>query len=133
VDRFWLNINNTVRHLPPEKYYIPGSLLWIDVDPGSFLGYGYRGPTAVLFRGSPVFEVKDGRSFAKFAPGNPLACGWLTGPEYVSGKSAAVEVRYGKGRLILLAFRPQFRAQARASYKFLFNAILRSVAEKTRL
>ena len=133
VDQFWLNLSNAVANLPPEKYYVPGSLLWVKVDPAQFLGYGFGGKTAVLFAGSPVFEVQDGHSFVRFADRRVLACGWLTGEKYIAGKSVGVEVPFGKGRLILLGFRPQFRAQARASYKFLFNAILRSVAKPATL
>ena len=36
---------------------------------------------------------------------------------------AVVEARHGKGRVILIAFRPQFRGQPHGTFKFLFNGI----------
>ena len=43
--------------------------------------------------------------------------------EKIAGKAAMVEVKVGKGRLILFGFRPQYRAQSLATYPFIFNAI----------
>src|SRR5258707_11579727 len=49
--------------------------------------------------------------------------GYLTGPERIEGKAAAIDVTYGKGRVILLGFRPQWRGQSHGTYKFFFNAL----------
>ena len=37
--------------------------------------------------------------------------------------SALVEARFGSGRVVLFAFRPQFRGQPFATFKFLLNAV----------
>ena len=53
---------------------------------------------------------------------SPLKSGYLAGPERLQGKIAAVSVDYGKGHVILLGFKPQWRGQSHAAYKFFFNA-----------
>ena len=49
--------------------------------------------------------------------------GYLLHPEKIQGKAAAMEVQYGKGRVYLLGFRPQWRGQSHGTYKFIFNTI----------
>lgn len=55
-----------------------------------------------------------------------LLSGWIFGGEYVRNRTAVCEVQYGKGHIVLLGFRAQFRGQSHGSFKFLFNAIYRS-------
>jgi hypothetical protein len=52
--------------------------------------------------------------------------GYLLHPERIQGKAAALEVQYGKGRVYLLGFRPQWRGQSLGTYKFFFNAFYES-------
>jgi len=40
----------------------------------------------------------------------------------IEDKIAALEAEVGKGRVILLGFKPQWRGQSHASYKFFMNA-----------
>jgi ribosomal protein S18 acetylase RimI-like enzyme len=53
---------------------------------------------------------------------SPLASGYMIGPDRLEGKAAAVEAEVGKGHVILLGFKPQWRGQSHAAYKFFFNA-----------
>jgi hypothetical protein len=53
-----------------------------------------------------------------------LHSGWLLGESRIAKKGALAEVRLGTGRVVLVAFRPQFRAQPYATFKVLFNALM---------
>ncbi len=91
-----------------------------------------RGQASARVPSAPIvsafaFEITDqtrARSVANYVEGNPLRSGWLLGPEYISGKSALVDVSMGRGHVVLFGFRPQHRAQTWGTFKFLFNAIL---------
>jgi hypothetical protein len=47
----------------------------------------------------------------------------LLHPEAIEGKAAAMEIAYGKGHIVLFGFKPQFRGQSHATYKYLFNEL----------
>jgi len=48
----------------------------------------------------------------------------------LSSEVARNEKSYGKGRVLLLGFRAQFRAQSHATFKLLFNALHWSAATR---
>jgi len=109
-----------------KEFYCPGSLLRILVDPAHPLGWGLRRDETAVFINSPAFElVGEGTTVARYPLTDPNLSGWILGAEHLAGKSALVEVPFGTGRIALVGFRAQFRAQARGTYKVLFNAIFR--------
>ena len=55
---------------------------------------------------------------------DPLASGWLLGAPKLAGKGALVEVRRGRGRVVLFGFRPQYRGQSMATFPLIWNALL---------
>ncbi|MBA2646066.1 MAG: hypothetical protein H0U81_04625, partial [Pyrinomonadaceae bacterium] len=63
------------------------------------------------------------RVIARYAEKHVLRSGWLLGEKYLAGKAALVEVKFGKGRVVLFGFRPQHRAQTWGTFPFIFNAI----------
>jgi hypothetical protein len=73
----------------------------------------------------PEFDSGDRavRVVAKYASSNLLASGWVSGERAVLGKKILLDVRHGKGRVVLFGFRPQFRAQSQGTFKLLLNAI----------
>ena len=72
---------------------------------------------------APGFSYTDVKVIARYPSTNPLQSGWLRGPEHLQDRIAAAEVTYEKGRLVLIGFRPQFRAQPHNTFKLLFNAL----------
>ena len=129
IDHFSLPVRNVLDGLERTDFYCPGSLLRVVIDTSDPLGWGLRRETTVLFFNSAAFEVvsspDQGRTIARYPAGaNPNVSGWILGDQHLRAKSALVEVRLGTGRVVLVGFRPQFRAQARGTYKVLFNAIL---------
>lgn len=70
------------------------------------------------------------KSVAGYAATNLLASGWLSGERQVAGKSALIEARHGKGRVVLFGFRPQFRGQTFGSFKLILNAIYLASARR---
>jgi hypothetical protein len=53
-----------------------------------------------------------------------LASGWLLGESVIAQKSALVEHRIGKGRVVLFGFRPQYRGRSYQALKLLLNALV---------
>jgi hypothetical protein len=59
-----------------------------------------------------------------------LLSGWIRGEERLERRAAAVATTFGKGKLVLLGFRAQHRAQTPATFPFLFNALYWSTASR---
>ena len=60
---------------------------------------------------------------AKYAAKDALMSGWMLGEKMINGKTALAETTYGKGKIVLFAFRPQHRGQTYATFPLLFNAL----------
>jgi hypothetical protein len=117
------------RALPREKFFIPGSLLRMHVDPSNPVAYGMPEQLDVFFDNSPVFrlgpaaEMKHTSAVGWFSGSDVLASGWAWGQQYLDGGTAVAEATVGQGKLVLLGPEVAFRAQPHASYKLLFNGL----------
>jgi hypothetical protein len=118
------------RPLGPEKYYVPGSVLRVAVDPAAPSAAGSEAQIDVFFNNSPVFRLAPNaaargiRPVMWFDSGRPLRSGWAWGQNYLEGGTAAFEATVGQGKVF--AFGPEitFRAQPHGTFRFLFNGIL---------
>ncbi|MBX6331304.1 MAG: hypothetical protein IRY91_05595 [Gemmatimonadaceae bacterium] len=125
-----LPVRNVLEGVGPRDFYAPGSLLEVSLRRDHPIArlVTAPAPTAVWFEESPAFEVTDSTRatvVARYADqGNPLLSGWLLGGEKLAGKAALVEVRKGKGRVVLFGFRPQYRGQSMATYPLVWGAML---------
>jgi hypothetical protein len=63
------------------------------------------------------------------AHGSLLLSGWIRGEDKLTRKAAAVAATYGSGRIVLLGFRAQHRAQTNGAFPCVFNALYWSVAK----
>lgn len=142
IDQFGLPLSDSVGDMDQEKFFIPGSLIKTGIDTTHPLAFGMRDTVAVSFNQSRAFsidkqsktgeggtaDIKDAplpevEVIASYAPKDLLMSGWALGERNIAGKAAVVKAKYGQGSCILFAFRPQFRAQPRGTYKLIFNAI----------
>ena len=139
IDQFGLPVRNVARGLEAQDFFIPGSLIRVDVDNTDPLAHGMPGEAVALFARSQVLQVvppaSQGRAratrdvdvYARYAREDFLVSGWdLGGERYLAGRPAAVRVPLGRGQVVLLAFSPHFRGQPRNAYKLLFNPLLMS-------
>ncbi len=109
--------------LDTADFFIPGSLLRVKVNNRHPLGYGMPEEAAVMFVRSQAFDLVQAVSVVDYPEENLLLSGWQDGGFHLAGASGLAEVPLGRGSLVLVGFRTQFRAQARGSYKFLFNVL----------
>jgi hypothetical protein len=135
IEQFRLPIKNVVRGVSEKEFFVPGSILRIELDTSHPIAAGMPQETVAWVEDSPVFEIdesklrdgirlEDVRVIARYpAIGNPLLSGWLLGEERLRNKAALVEVKVGKGRIILFGFRPQYRGQSLATYPLFFNSM----------
>jgi hypothetical protein len=108
-----------------DKFFCPGSILRVELDPTHPLAYGMPQRTAGFFAFSSAYRpVGPAKTVAMYGTGDLLLSGWLEGGEAIAGQSAVVEASAGAGRVVLLGFRVQHRGQSHATFRLLFNALL---------
>ena len=125
--RLDLPVSNPLARLTHSEFFAPGSLLGIEVDTDHPIGFGMPEQAAALFMNGPAYRVEKGTVIASFSTESTLLSGWLIGQRRISGLSALTSIPLGLGKVVLFGFRPHFRAQARGTYKLLFNSVYHSV------
>ncbi len=117
------------RALPAEKFYIPGSLMKMNVDNTNPLAYGMPKQVDVFFENSPVFRLQPTAEMQHTSPvgwftgASTLDSGWAWGQQYLDGGTAVAEATVGEGKVMLLGPEVNFRDQPHATYKLLFNGL----------
>jgi hypothetical protein len=153
IQQFGLPVRNVLAEAGDDQFFIPGSLIAIDVDTDHPVAHGMQEDAAAFFVRSSAYEPvalsgmgeggreeldqpapePDVEMFARYAEEDLLLSGWAMGEEqYLAGNGAAATVGLGDGEVILLGFRTQFRGQPRGTFKLLFNALQGAAREEAR-
>ena len=125
-----LPVKNVLQDVKNTDFYAPGSILGVEVNKTSPLAAGLTASVpAVWFEDSPAFEITDATSATAVlrypASGNALLSGWLLGAPRLNGKAAMVDVKRGRGHVVLYGFRPQYRAQSNSTFPLIWAALVR--------
>ena len=132
-------VKGQLQPVPPERFYIPGSLLKAHVDTTDPIAYGVAPNVIVDFDSSPAFTLDPQASLsglhavAWYDDDNLLASGWAWGQNYINHTTAIAATPVGKGKVVLYGPEVTFRGQPHATFKFLFNGILDGPSTPTTL
>ena len=123
-------VNGKEKSLPGEKFYIPGSVMQITLDPNYPANWGMQQNADVYFNASPVFNIlpdaiaqRQVIPLAWYASASTLRSGWAFGQSYLKDGVAAFEAKVGKGQLFVFGPEITFRGQTQGTYKLLFNQL----------
>ena len=130
VQRLNLPVRNVVAGVPSKEFWAPGSTLRVRYANDHPHAFGMPADGLALFMaGSQAYEVtstdrsQDVSILATYVDRDLLQSGWLLGEQVIARKAAAVSMKQGKGRVVLIGFRPQNRAQTHGTFKMVFNAL----------
>ena len=130
IDKLGVRARNIVATLPSKQFWCPGSTLKVNVDSASPYAYGMpKEAFALYLSGDPVFQITPSNSNERYSvivsyqDRDILQSGWLVGEGNITGKAAMISAEMGKGKVVLIGFRTQHRAQTYGTFKLLFNAL----------
>jgi len=110
-------------------FYCPGSLLANEFDTTHPVAYGMPASWPVFFRFDQAYRMRPSfdtpsRVVARYPEsGELVASGWLLGGDLLRDQANVVAFEVGRGSVVTLGSQIDFRAQPRATFKLLFNAI----------
>jgi uncharacterized membrane protein len=130
IEQFHLPVKDVTDGLARDEFSASGAIVELLVDPSHPVMSGMPERAKVFVGRSPVFTTEEsfeGHVLAKYpSQGTPLLSGYFLGEEHVQGYAAALDVKHGEGRVVLLGVKPQWRGQPFGTFKMLFNAALYS-------
>ncbi|MCP4900423.1 MAG: hypothetical protein GY906_25955 [bacterium] len=132
IEKFELPVTNVLEKVSKTEYSAPGTMVRLLVDSSHPLGFGMRAEEAGYLRRSPAFSTRIPRPnrsrtvVARYPDDrrDVLVSGFLSGEKHLARRAAVVEVGIGDGKVVLIGFRAQNRAQPHRTFKLLFNALL---------
>ncbi len=129
IDKLPLPVKDIKHTTTREQHYAPGTIVNLQVDTSSPIGYGVAPATYGFYIESPFFQITDGFAsqkvsvVARYPNEEVKASGWLRGEELMRGHAAVVAIDMNPGKVVLFGIRPQHRAQTHATFPLLFNAL----------
>ncbi|MBW3533655.1 MAG: peptidase [Gemmatimonadetes bacterium] len=122
--------------LRPEEFFIPGSLVEVDLEPVSPVVHGLDEDVTVLFARDPVLVPEPGaagiRVLGRYDAQRPLRSGWAWGQETIAGQPAFLEAEVGQGTLYMFGPEITFRGQTHGAFPLFFNTLFYGAAEAVR-
>ena len=131
IEKFSLKVTNVVENVDSKEFFSPGSTVKVKFYNDHPLAYGMPSEGLVLFWNSPTFQIipsgknEDYETIVRYADSQLLQSGWLIGEDHIAKKAGMVAAKYGEGRVVLIGFRTQNRAQTHGTFKLLFNTMVR--------
>jgi hypothetical protein len=130
IARLGIGVRNVLAGKTTKEFWCPGSTLKVTYDNTNPIAYGMPARGLALYLDSPAFEItaQDAEGYqtmARYADREILESGWLVGEENLAKKSALISAKLGQGRVVLIGFPAQHRAQMHGTYKLLFNTLVR--------
>jgi len=131
VELLALPVTDTLAEVKGNGLDCPGSALRLLFDTSHPLAFGLRPEEVGYFDSPPAWATRipdarfERRVVARFPDDRRdiLVSGYLAGAERLERRAAVIEVKVGKGRVVLIGFKPQNRAQTHRTFKLLFNAV----------
>jgi hypothetical protein len=146
-----LPLRNTVKATRPSEFFIPGSLIKLEVEPAHPLAAGVAmkpdNHAIAMFADSQAFTIvppaaegkqraaRDVDAYVRYprAADGLLVSGWQLGASrFIAGRVAAARVPVGKGSAVVIGFRPHWRGQPHNTFKLLFNPLFESTTSNLR-
>jgi len=131
IEKLGLNLRNVVANKSSKEFWCPGSTLRVRFDNAHPLAYGMPSEGLALYlAGNPAFEIlptaynERYEIVVRYADRDLLQSGWLIGEGTLARKAAMISAKCADGRVILIGFRSQHRAQTHGTFKLLFNALI---------
>ena len=131
IQKLEVPIRNAVANLPTKEFWTPGSTLRINMDNANPLAFGMpQQALATFLQGNHAYEViptatnEKVERIATFVDRDILQSGWLLGEDRIAKKAAVVAVQQGQGKVVMIGFRAQHRAQTHGTFKLVFNALV---------
>ncbi|MFT5144046.1 MAG: hypothetical protein ACI80V_000035 [Rhodothermales bacterium] len=111
--------------LSRDEYFVPGSIVRINVDNTQPVAWGLPSELDVHFNNSPVYHpgAAGVTPLAWFSSREPLRSGWAWGQHYLNGGVTMAQAQVGSGTLYMFGPEVIRRGQPHGSFKFLFNGI----------
>ncbi|KYG82796.1 M14 family metallopeptidase [Roseivirga echinicomitans] len=139
IDALHLPVKNVTAGINRKDFFAGSSILGVTIDTSHPVMAGMPAQANIFVSNSPTFaptEGFEGQVLAKYqSQDSPLRSGYLLGEKFIQGYAASLDVKKGKGHVILHGFSPQWRGQTMGTYRVLFNSILYSgdVAQNQKL
>jgi hypothetical protein len=121
---------------PASLFYCPGSLLQNEFNTSHPVAFGMPAAWPVFFESDQAYRLRPGFTtqaevVSRYPSSGPiLQSGWLLGERFLRDQANVIAFRVGNGYVVTMASQIDFRAQPRATFKLLFNAMFHGPATR---